>query len=54
MAEITIDIGVRRVMHAGQHYDAAMSGDEAGAGVVRRHGCALATRYLNLMHERCE
>jgi hypothetical protein len=64
MAEITIDIGARRVVHAGQHYDAAMSGDEPGAGVfadlaarrcrwVTAHASrrALATRYLNLMHE---
>ena len=30
MPEITIVIGARRVVHTGQHYDAAMSGDEGG------------------------
>jgi hypothetical protein len=66
MAEITIVIGARRVVHTGQQYDAAMSGDEAVAGVfadlaarghrwVTAHASrrALATRYLNLMHELC-
>jgi hypothetical protein len=65
MPEITIVIGARRVVHA-RHYDAAMSGDEAGAGVFAAMGArgrrwvtaharrrALATRYLNLMHELC-
>ena len=66
MPEITIVIGARRVVHTGQHYDPAMSGDEAGAGVFAAMGArghrwvtahasrrALATRYLNLTHELC-
>jgi hypothetical protein len=66
MPEITIVIGARRVVRTGQHYDAAMSGDKAGAGVFAEMGprgyrwvtahasrCVLATRYLNLMHELC-